>query len=176
MSKCHVRLLCCAQIRNLEILIAPIVPSNAQKGRLAIKSTVLVRLMSKDREMKVVLRRRRKKARYWSKASPNNHPGHDFHFMYPKRELGRKYRPFVATYRRYVSKMRWFWQDLRAVHPKSPANHCLRIHRVQILPGRAPFPVRGAQIMHSAHFLPFPRQTARMPVLDRSNRKVQPGI
>ena len=95
-------------------------------------------------------------ARYWSKASPNNHPGHDFHFMYPKRELGRKYRPFVATYRRYVSKMSWFWQDLRAVHPKSPANHCLRIHRVQILPGRAPFPVRGAQIMHSAHFLPSP--------------------
>ena len=75
--------------------------------------------------MKVVLGRRRKKARYWSKASPNNHPWHDFHFMYPKREFGRKYRPFVATYRRYVSKMSWFWQDLRAVHLKSPANHCL---------------------------------------------------
>ncbi len=33
-------------MRNLETLIALIVPSNAQKGRLAIKSTVLVRLMN----------------------------------------------------------------------------------------------------------------------------------
>lgn len=110
---------------------------------------------AQERKMKAALRRRRKKARYSPKASPGTHPWQDFHFMYPKRELGRKYRPFVATYRRYVSKMRWFWQDLRAVYLKSPANHRLRIHRVQILPGKAPFPVRCVQNMHSAQILPF---------------------
>ncbi len=47
--------------------------------------------------------------------------------------------PFVAIYRRRVFKMSWLWQDLRAMYPKSPANHRWRIHHVNILPGRSPF-------------------------------------
>lgn len=54
----------------------------------------------------------------------------------------------------HVSKMSWFWQDLRAVYPKSSANRCLGIHIVKILPGRASFLARGLQIMHSKLILP----------------------
>ena len=36
-------------------------------------------------------------------------------------------------------KMGWLWQDMRAVHPKCPANRRRRIHRAKTLPGRAPF-------------------------------------
>ena len=53
--------------------------------------------------------------------------------------LGREKGPFVAIYRRRVFKMSWLWQDMRAMHPKSPANRCWRIHHVNILPGRGPF-------------------------------------
>ena len=35
--------------------------------------------------------------------------------------------------------MSWLWQDMRAMHPKSPANRRRRIHHVNILPGRGPF-------------------------------------
>ena len=35
--------------------------------------------------------------------------------------------------------MSWLWQDMRAMHPKSPANRRWRIHHVNILPGRGPF-------------------------------------
>lgn len=93
-------------------------------------------------------------AKYSPKAFPGTHPWQDFRLMYGKRGLGRKNTPSVATYRRYVSKMSWFWQDLRAVYQKSPANRCLGIHIVKILPGRTPFPVRGLQIIHSANILP----------------------
>lgn len=101
-----------------------------------------------------------KVAKYSPKAFPDTHPWQDFRLMYDKRGLGRKNTPSVATYRRYVSKMSWSWQDLRAACPKSPANRCLGIHIVKILPGRAPFPVRGLQIMHSKLILPsrFPNQ------------------
>lgn len=95
-----------------------------------------------------------KVAKYSPKAFPGTHPWQDFRLMYDKRGLGRKNTPSVATYRRYVSKMSWSWQDLRAACPKSPANRCLEIHIVKILPGRAPFPVRGLQIMHSKLILP----------------------
>ena len=74
--------------------------------------------------------------------------------MHPQRSLGQKKRPFMAKYRHYASKMSWFWQDSRAVYPKSPVNRQLGIHCVKILPARAPFPVRGLQIIHSAHILP----------------------
>ena len=93
-------------------------------------------------------------AKYSSKAFPGTHPWQDFRLMYAKRGLGRKNTPSVATYRRYVSKMSWFWQDLHAAYPKSPANRCLGIHIVKILPGRGDFPVRGLQIMHSKLILP----------------------
>ena len=59
--------------------------------------------------------------------------------MYPKKGLGREKGPFVAIYRRRVFKMSWLWQDMRAMHPKSPANRRWRIHHVNILPGRSPF-------------------------------------
>ena len=55
-------------------------------------------------------------AKYSSKAFPGTHPWQDFRLMYGKRGLRRKNTPSVATYRRYVSKMSWFWQDSRAVH------------------------------------------------------------
>ena len=74
--------------------------------------------------------------------------------MHPQRSLGQKKRPFMAKYRHYASKMSWFWQDSRAVYPKSPVNRQLGIHCAKILPARAPFPVRGLQIIHSAHILP----------------------
>lgn len=57
----------------------------------------------------------------------------------PKVASGRKKRPFLATYRRRVSKMSWCWQDMRAMYPKSPANRRRRIHHAHILPGRGPF-------------------------------------
>lgn len=99
-------------------------------------------------------------AKYSPNAFPGTYPWQDFRLMYAKRGLGRKNTPSVAAYRRYVSKISWFWQDLRAAYPKSPANRCLGIHIVKILPGRAPFPVRGLQIMHSKLILPsrFPNQ------------------
>ena len=57
-----------------------------------------------------------------------------FRFMRSRRGLGREKRQFAATYRRHVSKMSWLWQDMRAVHPKSPANGRSGIHRAKILP------------------------------------------
>ena len=60
-------------------------------------------------------------------------------FMHPRRGLGRGKRPFLATYRRHVSKTSWLWQDMRATHPKSPANRLSGMHGAQILPGRVPF-------------------------------------
>lgn len=109
-----------------------------------------------------------KVAKYSPKAFPGTHPWQDFRLMYAKRSLGRKNTPSVAIYRRYVSKISWFWQDLRAAYPKSPANRCLGIRIVKILPGRAPFPVRGLQIIHSKLILPsrFPNQR-KSPAPDR---------
>ncbi len=57
-----------------------------------------------------------------------------FRFMRSRRGLGREKRQFAATYRRHVSKMSWLWQDIRAMHPKSPANGRSGIHRAKILP------------------------------------------
>lgn len=107
-------------------------------------------------------------AKYSPNAFPGTHPWQDFRLMYAKRSLGRKNTPSVAIYRRYVSKISWFWQDLRAAYLKSPANRCLGIHIVKILPGRAPFPVRGLQIIHSKLILPsrFPNQR-KSPAPDR---------
>lgn len=107
-------------------------------------------------------------AKYSPKAFPGTHLWQDFRLMYAKRGPRRKNTASVATYRQYVSKISWFWQDLRAAYQKSPANRCLGIHIVKILPGRAPFPVRGLQIMHSKLILPsrFPNQR-KSPAPDR---------
>ena len=40
-------------------------------------------------------------------------------------------------------KTGWLWQDLRAMHPKCPANSRLGIHRAKILPGRGTFRCTG---------------------------------
>ena len=67
-------------------------------------------------------------------ASPGGNPWQVLRSMYPESGLGRENRQFVAAYRRRVSKMSLFWQDMRAMHPKSPANSRLGIHRAKILP------------------------------------------
>ena len=65
--------------------------------------------------------------------------GNFFASCIPKVALGRKKRPFLATYRCRVSKMSWRWQDMRAMYPKSAANRLSGMHSAQILPGRGPF-------------------------------------
>ena len=60
-----------------------------------------------------------------------------------KRGLGREKGGFVARFARRASKTSWLWQDVRAMHPKSPANRRRRIHRAKILPGRGPFRCTG---------------------------------
>lgn len=59
--------------------------------------------------------------------------------MHPRRGPGREKRPFLATYRRRVSKTSWHWQDSRAMYPKSAANRLSGMHSAQILLGRGPF-------------------------------------
>ena len=78
-------------------------------------------------------------ARLRRDAFPGGNPWQFFHSVYPKRGLGREKRPSLAAYRRHVFKTSWLWQDMRAMHPKSPANRLSGIHRAKILPGRGPF-------------------------------------
>ena len=63
--------------------------------------------------------------------------------MHPESGLGRENRQFAARFARHASEMSWLWQDMRAMHPKCPANRRRRIHRVNILPGRGPFRCTG---------------------------------
>ena len=76
-------------------------------------------------------------------AFPGGDPWQLFRFMRSRRGLGREKRQFAATYRRHASKTSWLWQDMRAVHPKSPANGRSGMHRANILPGRGPFRCAG---------------------------------
>ena len=78
-------------------------------------------------------------ARCSRNAFPGGYPWQVFRFMHPKRGFGQEKHPFLATYRRHVSKMSWLWQDMRAMYPKSPANRLSGMHGAQILPGRGPF-------------------------------------
>ena len=78
-------------------------------------------------------------ARLRPDAFPGGNPWQFFHSMYPKRGLGRENRPFLARYSRRASEMSWLWQDMRAMHPKSPANRLSGMHSAQFLPGRGPF-------------------------------------
>ena len=59
--------------------------------------------------------------------------------MHPKSGLRRENRQFAARFARHASEMSWFWQDMRAMHPKSPANRLSGTHGAKILPGRTPF-------------------------------------
>ena len=74
--------------------------------------------------------------------------------MRSQRGLGREKHRFAATYRRHVFRYSLFWQDMRAMHPKSPAERRWGIHRANILPPRGAFAVRSPQIMHGARILP----------------------
>ena len=78
-------------------------------------------------------------ARLCRGAFPGGDPWQLFRFMRSRRGLGREKRQFVATYRRRASKTGWLRQDMRAMHPKSPANGRSGMHCANILPGRGPF-------------------------------------
>ena len=52
---------------------------------------------------------------------------------FPKGPLTGKCQ-FVARYCRHVSKMSWFWQDSRAMHPKIAAKRRSGMHHAKILP------------------------------------------
>ena len=67
-------------------------------------------------------------------AFPGVNPWQVLRSMHPKSGLGRENRQFVAAYRRRVSEMSWLWQDVRAMHPKCPANSRSGTHRAKILP------------------------------------------
>ena len=99
------------------------------------------------------------------KISPRCVPGRQsvqfFHSMYPKRDLGRENRQFVARFARHASEMSWLWQDMRAMYPKSPANRRQRIHRAKILPGRGTFRCTGPSNHARRANLAIRRQTAR---------------
>ena len=76
-------------------------------------------------------------------AFPGGDPWQLFRFMCSRGSLGREKHQFVATYRRRASETSWLRQDMRAVHPKSPANGRSGMDRANILPGRGPFRCAG---------------------------------
>ena len=53
------------------------------------------------------------------------------------------------------------WQDMRAMHPKCPANRRWRIHRAKILPGRGAFRCTGPSNHARRADLAIRRRTAR---------------
>ena len=93
-------------------------------------------------------------ARLCSDAFPGCRPWRDIAPMRSRRGLGREKHRFVATYRLHVFRFSLFWQDMRAMHPKSPAERRWGMHRANILPPRGAFAVRSPQIMHGARILP----------------------
>ena len=99
------------------------------RSRAAIRGNILARCVL----------RRLAVARSCSDAFSDALPWQFFRSMHSRRGPGREKRPSLATYRRRASKTSWRWQDMRAMHPKSPANRRWRIHHAQILPGRGPF-------------------------------------
>ena len=93
-------------------------------------------------------------ARYRSDAFPCCRPWQDIAPMRSRRDLGREKHRFVATYRLHVFRFSLFWQDMRVMHPKSPAERRWGMHHANILPPRGVFAVRSPQIMHGARILP----------------------
>ena len=82
-------------------------------------------------------------ARFRHGAFPGGNPWQFFRLMHLRGGFGRENRQFAARFARHASEMSWLWQDMRAMHPKSPANSCLGIHRAKILPGRGAFRCTG---------------------------------
>ena len=76
-------------------------------------------------------------------AFPGGNPWQFFHSMHPESGLRRENRQFAARFALHASEMSWLWQDMRAMHPKCPANRRRRIHRAKILPGRGTFRCAG---------------------------------
>ena len=93
-------------------------------------------------------------ARYRPDAFPSCRPWQDCAPMRSRRGLGREKHRFVATYRLHAFRFSLFWQDMRAMCPKSPAKRRWGMHRANILPPRGAFAVRSPQIMHGARILP----------------------
>ena len=93
-------------------------------------------------------------ARYRPDAFSDCRPWQDCAPMRSRRGLGRGKHRFAATYRRHVFRYSLFWQDMRAMCPKSPAERRWGMHRANILPSRGAFAVRSPQIMHGARILP----------------------
>lgn len=54
--------------------------------------------------------------------------------MRSRRGLGQEKHQFVAIYCRHVFRFSYFWQDMRAMYPKSPAKRRWGIRRANILP------------------------------------------
>ena len=93
-------------------------------------------------------------ARLRPDAFPGCRPWQDCAPMRSRRGLRREKHRFAATYRLHAFKFSSFWQDMRAMHPKSPAERRWGMHRASILPPRGAFAVRSPQIMHGARILP----------------------
>ena len=126
-------------------------------------------------------------ARFRHGAFPGGNPWQFFRLMHLRGGFGRENRQFAARFARHASEMSWLWQDMRAMHPKSPANSRLGIHRAKILPGRGAFRCTAPRIMHGAQILPSSvapnRPSARNPgaaeqceppELDRPTQETQP--
>ena len=79
----------------------------------------------------------------FTNAFSGGNPWQFFRLMHLRGGFGRENRQFAARFARHASEMSWLWQDMRAMHPKSPANSCLGIHRAKILPGRGAFRCTG---------------------------------
>ncbi len=82
-------------------------------------------------------------ARFRRGTFPGGNPWQFFRLMHLRGGFGRENRQFAARFARHASEMSWLWQDMRAMHPKSPANSRLGIHRAKILPGRGAFRCTG---------------------------------
>ena len=111
-------------------------------------------------------------ARYRRGVFPGSQPWHFFRLMRSRRNLGREKRRFVATFRRHVSEMSWFWQDMRAMHPKSPANSRLGIHCAKTLPRRGPFRCTRPSNHARRAYLAMPRRRHTRPAQKRSSEAV----
>ena len=88
---------------------------------------------------------------------PGSQPWQFFRLMRSRRGLGREKRRFAARFARHVSEMSWFWQDMRTMHPKSPANSRRGMHCAKILPPSAPFRCAGPSSHTQRANLAIPR-------------------
>ena len=82
-------------------------------------------------------------ARFRHGAFPGGNPWQFFRLMHLRGGFGRENRQFAARFARHASEMSWLWQDMRAMHPKSPANRLSGTHGVKILPGKGSFRCTG---------------------------------